>query len=185
MKTPHHPHLGKNGEPLRYRYISIVAPMAPHDTHTNRQRNMKLYYVLRWFLYTQTPGSRFFCTPTPAESMPHGGMCLRARCAASRETFLNSAAFQELLRLLKEERLTSCLYMFDGYADGADKDMPPIELIDQSSPRKLQLSELEEGRNLDRGHIPYFAHQMLVDMKNKPVDSIECSEQSYRDHFGL
>lgn len=185
MKTLYPPHFGKNGGPSRYRYITLAAPMAAHDTLAARQRNLKLYYVLRWFLYTCTPGSGFFCIPTSSPALPHGGQCLRAHCAVSQETFLNSPAFQELLRMLKAEQLTPSLYLFDGYADGADKPMGTIDIIGYARRKKLLARDITVGRGLDRAHIPHFARQMLVHMKNKPMHEIKADEAAYREHFGL
>ena len=185
MPTPYNPHSGKNGGPRRYRYISLVAPMAAHDTQDGRQHNMKLYYVLRWYLYTQTPGSSFFCIPTASATLPHGGQCLRAHCAISRTDFLKSPSFQEVLRVLKDEQLTPCLYMFDGYADGADTPMPTIVIADTAKRTELLTTDIVEGCSLNRSHIPWFARQMLQDMKNRPVSSIKCDEKSYLSHFGF
>lgn len=185
MKTPYNPHFGKNDGPRRYRYISLVAPMASHDTQDGRQHNMKLYYVLRWYLYTQTPGSSFFCISTASVPLPHGGLCLRAHCAISQADYLNSTVFRELLRVLKDEQLTPCLYMFDGYADGADKTMPTIVIADTADKTELRSKDIVEGRSLNRSHIPWFARQMLHYMKNKPVSSITCDEESYLSHFGF
>ncbi len=179
------PQYGKKGNPSRYRYITLVAPMAPHDTRSGRQHNMKLYYVLRWFLYTQTPGSQFFCVSTPAEALPYGAQCIRARCSVSRETFLGLPWFQELLRSMKAEKLTPCLYIFDGYADGKDKSMPPIDIIGYARRKKLHGADIVRGRGLDCAHIPYFAHQMLLNMKQATVESMRTEEKGYYAHFGL
>lgn len=189
MTTQHHdttsPACGKKGGTSRYRYITLVAPMAPHESLSGRQHNMKLYCVLRWFLYTRTPGSQFFCVPKPAAAMPYGAQCLRAHCAVSREAFINSAAFQELLRTLKAEKLTPCLYMFDGYADGKDKPMPAIDITGYARRKKLHGTDIVVGRGLDRAHIPYFAHQMLLKMKKATLDSMPTEEKGYYAHFGL
>ena len=168
----------------RYRYLSILAPMAPHDTPHGRRLNMKLYCILRWFLYTQTWGSRFFSVAAGA-ALPQGAQGMRIHCAVSRETFLRNAYFQELLSLLKAERLTPCLYMWDGYADGKDKPMPTLDIVGYARRGKLSLENWGEGHNLDRTHIPYFAHQMLLKMKMAPLESMPTEETAYRRHFGL
>ena len=185
MKTPDNPHFGRNGGMRRYRYISLVAPMGPHDTPGGRQHNMKLYYVLRWFLYTQTPGSAFFSIKAKSPVLPHGGQCLRAHCAISQSDFLNSAPFQALLSLLRADQLTPCLYMFDGYADGADKKMPTIDIIGHKRRNILHWPDITPGNSLSRSHIPYFARQILENGKNKPVQEIAVNENNYRTHFGL
>ncbi|MBQ9836111.1 MAG: hypothetical protein IJO34_07335 [Akkermansia sp.] len=189
MTIQHHdtitPVCGKKGNPSRYRFITLVAPMAPHDTLGGRQHNMKLYCVLRWFLYGLPPGSRFFCVPKPAEPMPYGAQCIRALCSVSRETFLGTPWFQELLCILKTEKLTPCLYMFDGYADGKDKPMPTIDIIGYARRKKLHVADIVVGRGLDRAHIPYFAHQMLLNMKKATPDSMPTEEKGYYAHFGL
>ena len=86
---------------------------------------------------------------------------------------------------MKAEQLTPCLYLFDGYADGADKPMDTIDIMGYARRKKLHTHDITVGRGLDRAHIPYFARQMLLNMKNKPVQEIEISEPAYRKHFGL
>ncbi len=179
------PVCGKKGNQSRYRYMTLVAPMAPHHSLSGRQHNMKLYCVLRWFLYTQTPGSRFFCVPKQAAAMPYGAQCIRVLCSVSREKFLGSPCFQELLRIMKAEKLAPCLHVFDGYADGKDKPMPTIDITGYARRKKLHGADIVVGRGLDRAHIPYFAHQMLLNMKKATLDSMPTEEKGYYAHFGL
>lgn len=186
MNTTHDaPSCGKKGGKSRYRYITLVAPMSAHDALQGRQRNMKLYHVLRWFLYTQPHGSNFHSVPTSSAALPYGAQCLRARCDVSRDAFLQSPAVQELLQQLREEKLTPCLYLFDGFADGADKPLPVIVICGHTPSNRLQASEISLGPSFNRGHVPTFARQMLQAGKRLAAESLICEESAYRHHFGL
>lgn len=176
---------GKNGSKSRYRYITLVAPMVSHDTLEGRQHNMKLYHVLRWFLYNQPQGSLFHAVQAVPGVLPYGGQCLRARCDKSRDAFLTSVSFSEIVAQMKEERLTPCLYMFDGFADGADKVMDTINISGHVNREQLMPADIVIGRSLNLAHVPTFARQILLAGKRKNVESISCDESDYKEHFGI
>lgn len=110
---------------------------------------------------------------------------MRAHCAVSREAFLGTPMFQELLRIMKAEKLTRCPYMFDGFADGKDKPMPTIDIISYARRKKLHGEDIVVGRGVDRAHIPYLEHQMLLNMKEAALESMQTEETGYYAHFGL
>lgn len=160
--------------------------MATHDTETGRQHNIKLSYVLRWFLYARG-GHFLFSIPKSTAVLPYGGQCLPERYTGgtSGGSFPASSVEQELIRLLKAEKLTPCLYIFQGFADGRDTMMPTIDIIGYARRKKLPYSDIVPGKSLDPANIPCFARQMLHSMKTTPVDAITCSESGYRSRFGF
>lgn len=176
---------GKKGGKSRYRYITLVAPMVSHDTLEGRQHNMKLYHVFRWFLYQQPSGSLFHAVQSVPGVMPYGGQGLYARCDKSRGAFLSSPVFLEMLEQMKEERLTPCLYMFDGFADGADKVMDIIHIYGDADRKQLMPADIVPGCSLNRAHVPTFARQMLLAGKQRNAETLPCEESHYQEHFGL
>ena len=187
-KTPDNPHHSSLEGSVNYSNISIIAPMGPHDTPRSRRLNSKLYYVLRWFLYTRSLPRDLFSIKAKSPALPHGGQCLRSQCTESPEAFLDSAAFQELVRMLKAEQLTPCLYLFYGYSDGHDQKMTTIDITGYKHRKFLHRSDLKPGKRLECCNVPGFARwakkKALENMKEKPVQEIEESESDYRAHFG-
>lgn len=183
MNTPDNPHHDTLSVPVTFRNISIIAPMGPHDTPRSRRINRKLYLVLREFLYTRLLPRDLFSIDARFPALPHGGQCLQSQCTESPESFLDSASFQDLIRKLKAERLTPCLYVFHGYSGGHSKKMVTVDITDYNCRKVLHWSDIEPGKGLKRcydelGFALCPQKKAQECMKNQQVDSIECSAES-------
>ncbi len=161
----------KQTRPLRS--ISIFVPFNSPDTKKNRQRNKKLYYLLRWLRYSlhRGNGNTFYrIEPQDAPAcMPHGTYRLSAQLQSKLDVFLNSAPFTDFIARMRAESIAPVVYLVEHKTNGVDVLLPPISISDQH-PRPLALPIPMEGTAVDLYHTSYFARQMLTAPLDKPVE---------------
>ena len=161
----------KQTRPLRS--ISIIVPLNSPDTQEKRQRNKKLYYLLRWLRYSlhRGNGNTFYrIEPQDAPpTMPHGAYRLHAQLQMKMDAFLHSAPWEEFISRIRAESLASAVYLVEHKTNGVDVTLPPISIRDQH-PRPLTLPIPMEGTEIDHCHTPHFARQMLTAPLDKPVN---------------
>ena len=156
-----------------YRSISIIVPFNSPDTKKNRQRNKKLYYLLRWLRYSlhRGNGNTFYrIEPQDAPAcMPHGAYRLHAQLQMKMDAFLHSAPWEEFISRMRAESLASAVYLVEHKTNGEDVALPPLR-IGSLHPRPLTLPMTMENTEIDLYHTPYFARQMLTAPLDKPVE---------------
>lgn len=156
-----------------YRSISILVPLNPPASQENRQRNKKLYYLLRWLRYSLHRGNgNTFYRIKPQDAPPtmqHGAYRLHAQLQMKMDAFLHSAPWEEFISRMRAESLASAVYLVEHKTNGVDVTLPPIGISDQH-PRPLALPIPMEGTEIDLYHTPYFARQMLTAPLDKPVE---------------
>ncbi len=161
----------KQTRPLRS--ISIIVPFNSPDTQENRQRNKKLYYLLRWLRYGLHRGNgNSYCWIEPQEApptMPHGAYRLSAQLQMKMDAFLHSAPWEEFISRMRAESLASAVYLVEHKTNGEDVVLPPLR-IGSLHPRPLTLPIPMEGTEIDHCHTPHFARQMLTAPLDKPVE---------------
>lgn len=162
-----------NKQTRPFRSISIIVPLNSPDTKKNRQRNKKLYYLLRWLRYGLHRGNgNSYCWIEPQEApptMPHGAYRLHAQLQMKMDAFLHSAPWEELITRMRAESLASAVYLVEHKTNGEDVALYPLR-IGSLHPRPLTLPILMEGTEIDHCHTPHFARQMLTAPLDKPVE---------------
>lgn len=162
-----------NKQTRPFRSISIIVPLNSPDTKKNRQRNKKLYYLLRWLRYSlhRGNGNTFYrIVPQDAPAcMPHGAYRLHAQLQMKMDAFLHSAPWEEFISRMRAESLASAVYQVEHKTNGVDVTLPPISISDQH-PRPPTLPMTMENTEIDLYHTPYFARQMLTVPLDKPVE---------------
>ena len=161
----------KQTRPLRS--ISIFVPFNSPDTKKNRQRNKKLYYLLRWLRYSlhRGNGNTFYrIEPQDAPAcMPHGAYRLHAQLQMKMNAFLHSAPWKEFISRMRAESLASAVYLVEHKTNGEDVAHPPLR-IGSLLPRPLTLPMTMESTEIELYHTPYFARQGLIAPLDKPVE---------------
>lgn len=161
----------KQTRPLRS--ISIFVPFNSPDTKKNRQRNKKLYYLLRWLRYSlhRGNGNTFYrIEPQDAPAcMPHGTYRLSAQLQSTLDVFLNSAPFTDLIARMRAESIAPVVYLVEHKTNGVDVALPPIRICG-AWPKPLPLPIPMHGTEIDSFHTPCFARQMLTAPLDKPVN---------------
>ena len=175
ISTPSHPHSMNrmtNKQTRPFRSISIIVPLNSPDTQENRQRNKKLYYLLRWLRYgLQRGNGNSYCRIEPQDApptMPHGAYRLHAQLQMKRDAFLNSAPWVELISRLRAESLSSSVYLVEHKTNGEDVALAPIRICG-AWPKPLALPIPMRGTEIDLFHTPCFARQMLTAAVDTPV----------------
>ena len=156
-----------------YRTVSIIVPFNNPATREKRQRNKKLYYLLRWLRYGLHQGNgnvyyRIEPQDAPA-TMPHGAYRLSAQLQSKMEDFLNSAPFTVFITRMQAESISPAVYLVEHKTNGEDVALPPI-CICGDQPKPLSQPIPMTGTEIDHFHTPCFARQMLTAPLDKPVD---------------
>lgn len=153
------------------RTISIIVPLNNPATREKRQRNKKLYYLLRWLRYGLHRGNAYYrLSPEEAPaSMPHGAYRLSAQLQMKMEDFLTSAPFAGFIARMQAEAIAPAVYLVEHKTNGVDVALPPIHICG-AWPKPLHQPILMRGTEIDLYHTPWFARQMLTAPLNKPVD---------------
>ncbi len=85
-----------------FRSISIIVPLNPPASQEKRQRNKKLYYLLRWLRYgLQRGNGNSYCRIEPQDApptMPHGAYRLSAQIQSKLVDFLHSPPVHRFYR---------------------------------------------------------------------------------------
>ena len=162
-----------NTQKRPYRSISIIVPFNNPGTREKRQRNKKLYYLLRWLRYSLHRGNgNAYYRIEPHESpaaMPHGAYCLHVQLHMKVDTFLASTPFAGFIARMQAEAIAPAVYLVEHKTNGEDVALPPI-CICGNLPKPLPLPIPMQGTEIDRFHTPCFARQMLTAPLDKPVD---------------
>ena len=160
----------KQTRPLRS--ISIFVPFNSPDTKKNRQRNKKLYYLLRWLRYSlhRGNGNTFYrIEPQDAPAcMPHGTYRLHAQLQMKMNAFLHSAPWKEFISRMRAETLASAVYLVEHKTNGEDVALPPIRICG-AWPKPLALPIPMRGTEIDLYHTPCFARHMLTTAIDTPI----------------
>lgn len=162
-----------NTQKRPYRTISIIVPFNNPATREKRQRNKKLYYLLRWLRYSLPRGNgnayyRVEPQEVPAD-MPHGAYRLQAQLQLKMDAFLASAPFAGFIARMKAEAIAPAVYLVEHKTNGEDVALPPI-CICGGQPKPLPLPIPMPGTEIDLFHTPCFARQMLTEPIDKSVD---------------
>ena len=162
-----------NKQTRPFRSISIIVPLNNPDTQEKRQRNKKIYYLLRWLRYSlhRGNGNTFYrIEPQDAPAcMPHGAYRLHAQLQMKMDAFLHAAPWEEFISRMRAESLASAVYQVEHKSNGEDVALPPLR-IGSLHPRPLTLPIPMEGTEIDHCHTPHFARQMLTAPLDKPVE---------------
>ena len=162
-----------NKQTRPFRSISILVPLNPPASQEKRQRNKKLYYLLRWLRYSlhRGNGNTFYrIEPQDAPAcMPHGAYRLHAQLQMKMDAFLHSAPWEELISRMRAESLASAVYLVEHKTNGEDIALPPLRICGPA-PQPLKLPDAMPGTEIDLCHTPYFARQMLTAPLDKPVE---------------
>lgn len=153
------------------RTISIIVPLNNPATRGKRQRNKKLYYLLRWLRYGLHRANAYYrLSPQEAPAaMPHGAYRLSAQLQMKMEDFLTSAPFAGFIARMQAEAIAPAVYLVEHKTNGVDVALPPIHICG-AWPKPLPLPIPMSGTEIDLYHTPWFARQMLTAPLNKPVD---------------
>ncbi len=161
-----------NKQTRPFRSISIIVPLNNPDTQENRQRNKKLYYLLRWLRYSlhRVNGNTFYrIEPQDAPpAMPHGAYRLHAQLQMKMDAFLHSTPWVELISRLRAESLASAVYLVEHKTNGEDAVLPPIGIYGPP-PQPLTAPFSMNGTEIDLYHTPFFARHMLTTAIDTPV----------------
>ncbi len=156
-----------------YRRISILVPLTPPASQEKRQRNKKLYYLLRWLRYGLHRGQgNSYCRIEPQDAlptMPHGAYRLSAQLQSKLEAFLHSSRFTDFIARMKAEAIAPAVYLVEHKTNGEDVALPPIRIFGDW-PKPLPLPIPMHGTEIDHFHTPCFARQMLTAPLDKPVN---------------
>ncbi|MBQ3143768.1 MAG: hypothetical protein IJB89_04565 [Akkermansia sp.] len=162
-----------NTQKRPYRTISIIVPFNTPSTREKRQRNKKLYYLLRWLRYSLPRGNgNAYYRMEPQEApaaMPHGAYRLQAQLQMKMDTFLASAPFAEFIARMQAEAIAPAVYLVEHKTNGEDVALPRIRICEDQS-KELSRPIPMTGTEIDRFHTPCFARQMLTAPLDKPVD---------------
>ncbi len=153
------------------RTISIIVPFNNPATREKRQRNKKLYYLLRWLRYGLHRGNDYYrLSPQEAPSiMPYGAYRLHAQLQMKLEDFIASVPFAGFISRMQAEAIAPAVYLVEHKTNGEDVALPPIRICG-AWPKRLKLPITEYGTEIDLYHTPYFARQMLIAPLDKPVE---------------
>ncbi len=171
-----------------YRMLTLLVPLNPHDNAQDRCRNVKLSGVLRWYMYTRFPGNYYRLSPQADSRLRHGALCISAKrnCKWTETQFYEFLALEQLLGYLRRENLCSCVQILDDNGTGAATPLPLICMSgDTDKPICPDAAQLHKGPSMDPAHIPYFARQMLLLMRDKPVEQCNLPIDAYNRHFSL
>lgn len=160
----------KQTRPLRS--ISIIVPINNPATQEKRQRNKKLYYLLRWLRYGLHRGNgNSYCWIEPQDApptMPHGAYRLSAQIQSKLQGFLLSSQFTGFIARMKAESIAPAVYLVEHKTNGEDAALPPIRICG-AWPKPLALPIPMRGTEIDLYHTPCFARQMLTAAVDTPV----------------
>ena len=155
-----------------YRSISIIVPLNNPDRLEERQRNKKLYYLLRWLRYGLHRGNgNSYCWIEPQDApptMPHGAYRLSAQLQSKLEAFLHSSRFTDFIARMKAESIAPAVYLVEHKPNGEDVALPPIRICG-AWPKPLALPIPMRETEIDLYHTPCFARQMLTAAVDTPV----------------
>ena len=155
-----------------FRSISILAPLNPPASQEKRQRNKKLYYLLRWLRYGLHRGngnSYSLIEPQDAPpTMPHGAYRLSAQIQSKLVDFLHSPRVTDFIAHMKAESIAPAVYLVEHKTNGEDVVLPPIRICGDW-PKPLALPRPMRGTEIDIFHTPCFARQMLTAAVDTPV----------------
>ena len=156
-----------------FRSISILVPLNPPASQEKRQRNKKLYYLLRWLRYGLHRGQgNSYCRIEPQDAppmMPHGAYRLSAQIQSKLVDFLHSPRFTDFIARMKAESIAPAVYLVEHKTNGEDVALPPIRICG-AWPKPLALPIPMRGTEIDLYHTPCFARQMLTAPLDKPVN---------------
>ena len=156
-----------------YRSISILVPLNSPVSQEKRQRNNKLYYLLRWLRYGMQRGiGNTYRRIEPQEApptMPHGAYRLGAQLQSKLEDFLHSSRFTDFIARMKSEAIAPAVYLVEHKTNGEDVALPPVRICGDW-PKPLPLPIPMHGTEIDLFHTPCFARQMLTAPLDKPVN---------------
>lgn len=155
-----------------YRTVSIIVPFNNPATREKRQRNKKLYYLLRWLRYGlhQGNGNVYYrIEPQDAPpTMPHGAYQLSAQIQSKLQGFLLSSLFTGFIARMKAESIAPAVYLVEHKTNGEDVALPPIRICG-AWPKPLTLPILMRGTEIDLYHTPCFARHMLTAVVDTPL----------------
>lgn len=155
-----------------FRSISILVPINNPATQEKRQRNNKLYYLLRWLRYGLHRGNgNSYCWIEPQDApptMPHGAYRLSAQIQSKLVDFLHSPRFTDFIARMKAESIAPAVYLVEHKTNGEDVALPPIRICGDW-PKPLPLPLPMRGTEIDLFHPPCFARQMLTAAVDTPV----------------
>ena len=155
------------------RSISILVPLNSPVSQEKRQRNNKLYYLLRWLRYGMQRGNgNTYRRIEPQEApptIPHGAYRLSAQLQSKLEDFLHSSRFTDCIARMKEEAIAPTVYLVEHKTNGEDVALQPIRICGDR-PKPLPLPIPMHGTEIDLFHTPCFARQMLTAPLDKPVN---------------
>ena len=155
-----------------FRSISILVPINNPATQEKRQRNNKLYYLLRWLRYGLHRGNgNSYCRIEPQDApptMPHGAYRLSAQIQSKLQGFLLSPRFTDFIARMKAESIAPAVYLVEHKTNGEDVALPPIRICGDW-PKPLPLPIPMRGIEIDLYHTPCFARQMLTAAVDTPV----------------
>ena len=156
-----------------YQEIGIMVPLNNPATLEKRQRNKKLYYLLRWLRYSLHRGNgNSYCWIEPQEApptMPHGAYRLSAQIQSKLQGFLLSSQFTGFIARMKAESIAPAVYLVEHKTNGEDVALPPIRICG-AWPKPLALPIPMRGTEIDLFHTPCFARQMLTAAIDTPVE---------------
>lgn len=152
------------------RTISIIVPLNAPYTRANRQRNKKLYYLIRWLRYNLLRGNNYYrIEPQDSpRSMPYGAYRLLAPLQQKLDDFISGSAMTDFLARMEAEAIAPAVHLIEHKTNGVDVVLPPIG-ISKAAPRPLSGDIPKKGTEIDLFHTPYFARQMLSAPLDKPV----------------
>lgn len=155
-----------------FRSISILVPLNTPTTLEKRQRNNKLYYLLRWLRYGLHRGNgNSYCRIEPQDApptMPHGAYRLSAQIQSKLVDFLHSPRFTDFIARMKAESIAPAVYLVEHKTNGEDVALPPIRICG-AWPKPLALPIPMRGTEIDLYHTPCFARHMLTAAVDTPV----------------
>lgn len=170
-----------------FRMLTIVVPLnSPHCTR-NRQRNMKMHYLMRRLAYAIGLARNYYRMEAQNEEpLNHGALCLRLMRQFKPAALLDQTWLTAFVEKLQAEELCSCLLAYDDGGVGKATHLCTIPVAPQASLPKapdISASTLEDGICMDPANVPYFARQGLVLMSQKRVEDIELTDEYYSEWF--
>lgn len=171
-----------------YRMLTVVVPLNSHNCPLNRQRNMKMHYVMR-LRFCQLSGVRNYLrlSPQSESTLRHGALCFRFKRQFKPENLHKQEWLTRLIKNLQAEELCPYLFVYDDAGMGEATHLDTIRVSSNEALPKapnLKVSTLQNGFNMHPTHVPHFAFQMLITPANQPVKDIRVSPESYRSYFG-
>ncbi len=171
-----------------YRMLTVVVPLNSHESPLNRQRNMKIHYVLRLH-FCQLNGASHYVriSPQSESTLRHGALCFRSKRQFKPENLHKQEWLPRLIKNLQAEELSPYLFVYDDEGVGEATLLDTIRVSSNEALPKapvLKVVTLQNGFNMHPTHVPHFAFQMLITPANQPVKDIRVSPESYRSYFG-